>query len=148
LSVGPALWRIGPEFAFDHFEVDGHHAYERQGRYDDALEALDKARMSAGDTVGPASMKAYVEATAGHHVEVARLLGELRARATSTYLPPYSLALVLHGMGESQEALRSLEAGYEQRDVRMVVLGVDPRWDPLRSDPRFVSLLRRTKLGG
>jgi len=44
--------------------------------------------------------------------------------------------------------LRSLEAGYEQRDVRMVFLGIDPKWDSLRTDPRFVSLLRRMKLGG
>jgi serine/threonine-protein kinase len=123
-------------------------AYERQGRYEDALEAFDKARASAGDTVGPAAMTAYVEATAGHRAAAARILGDLRARATRTYVPPYNMALVLHGMGESQEALRSLEAGYEQRDVRMVVLGVDPRWDPLRTDPRFVSLLRRMKLGG
>jgi hypothetical protein len=52
------------------------------------------------------------------------------------------------GMGNSPEALRLLEAGYEQRDVRMVFLGIDPKWDSLRTDPRFVSLLRRMKLGG
>jgi TolB-like protein/Flp pilus assembly protein TadD len=122
-------------------------AYERLGRYEDALAAFDEARESS-ETAGPASMTAYVEATSGHRAEAARILGELRARATSNYVPPYSMALVHHGMGNSPEVLRLLEAGYEQRDVRMVFLGIDPKWDSLRTDPRFVSLLRRMKLGG
>jgi serine/threonine-protein kinase len=139
LEVDPRSWIT---------QVNLGSAYERIGRYEDALAALDKARESNSDTAGPASITAYVQARSGHRAEAVRILGELRAMATSRYVPPYNMAVVLHGMGNSHEALRLLEAGYEQRDVRMVFLGVDPKWDSLRTDPRFQSLLRRMKLSG
>ncbi len=31
----------------------------------------------------------------------------------------------------------------EERDVRLTLLKVDPRWDSFRSDPQFVAILKR-----
>ena len=39
--------------------------------------------------------------------------------------------------------MRWLEKAYEDRDVRMVFLGVEPAWDSLRADLRFIGLLKR-----
>lgn len=36
-----------------------------------------------------------------------------------------------------------LERAYADRDVHMVFLGVDAKWDGLRSDPRFIRLVKR-----
>ncbi|NIN72191.1 MAG: hypothetical protein GTO46_09800 [Gemmatimonadetes bacterium] len=49
-------------------------------------------------------------------------------------------------IGQLEEALTHLELGFERRRPNMVFLGVDPAWDPLRSDPRFKDLLVRLKL--
>ncbi len=45
--------------------------------------------------------------------------------------------------GETEEAMTWLERAYEERDPLLLVVKVDPRMDPLRSDPRFQDLLRR-----
>ena len=34
-----------------------------------------------------------------------------------------------------------LHRAYEARDVNLIYLPVDPRWDPYRDEPRFTSLL-------
>ncbi len=47
---------------------------------------------------------------------------------------------------ERDQALTWLETAYARRRPRMVFLGVDPIWDPLRSDPRFHDLLNRMNL--
>ncbi|CAN5770340.1 hypothetical protein BH20VER1_BH20VER1_22730 [soil metagenome] len=39
-----------------------------------------------------------------------------------------------------------LEKAYEDRDVRLSFFKVDPRWDAIRSDPRFVSIMKRIGL--
>ena len=46
-------------------------------------------------------------------------------------------------IGETEEAMTWLERAYEKRDPGLLTAKIDPRLDPLRSDPRFQDLLRR-----
>jgi hypothetical protein len=71
------------------------------------------------------------------------VLEELLKLSTERYVSPYNIATVYNGLGELDEALAWLERGYEQRDLRMSFLKVEPKWNNLRSDPRFQDLLRR-----
>jgi adenylate cyclase len=49
-------------------------------------------------------------------------------------------------LGKKDEALTWLEKAFTDRDGSMMLLKVDPVFDQLRSDPRFVSLLKRMGL--
>jgi hypothetical protein len=53
------------------------------------------------------------------------------------------MALVHAGLDERDAALQSLERGLQARDVNLVFLAVDPKWDRFRRDPRFLDLLDR-----
>jgi hypothetical protein len=46
-------------------------------------------------------------------------------------------------LGENDEAMQRLEKGYAARDIHMIFLKVDARWDSLRANPHFQDLLRR-----
>ncbi len=61
-------------------------------------------------------------------------------------MPPTSIALVYAGLGEKDEAFAWLEKAYEERSFQLQWLNVEPRWDSLRSDPRFADLIRRIGL--
>ena len=50
------------------------------------------------------------------------------------------------GLGDKDQAFESFEKGYDERPSHMADLKVDPRMKPLRSDPRYQDLLRRTGL--
>ena len=50
-------------------------------------------------------------------------------------------------LGEPDKALDLLERAYEKRDYSIMYLKVHPNLDPLRSDPRFKDLLRRSTRG-
>ncbi len=56
-----------------------------------------------------------------------------------TYLIATNLAMI----GETEEAMTWLERAYEEREPNLLFAKIDPRLDPLRSDPRFQDLLRR-----
>ncbi len=59
-------------------------------------------------------------------------------------LSPYLRAHFYAALGEKDKAFAELNKAYENRDGFVVMyLKVDPRLDPLRSDPRFQDLLRR-----
>lgn len=58
----------------------------------------------------------------------------------------FSLALLYLDSGKKDEAFAWLEKAYERRSFEMIFLAVNPKWDPLHSDPRFADLLRRIGL--
>jgi eukaryotic-like serine/threonine-protein kinase len=61
-------------------------------------------------------------------------------------VPSYYFALVYTGLGDHDQALRYLERAYDERSTVLAYLLIDPRFAPLRNDPRFLALARR--LGG
>jgi len=120
--------------------------YERIGHYDEALEAFRKASEFSRSSSEPVSLIGYTYAVSGRRAEAERSLRELKAIALQRYVPPYYFALLYHGLGNSAEALQWLETAYEDRDVHMVFLGVDPKWDSLRTHAGFIRLLKRMNL--
>jgi hypothetical protein len=45
------------------------------------------------------------------------------------YMPPYAVALVHAGLGDTERALEWLERAYTERDVHLIFLVVDPKWE-------------------
>ncbi len=88
-------------------------------------------------------MTGYVWALAGDAAKARAVLEELKSLSTEHYIPPHSVAVVYLGLGARDEAFAWLEKAYEDHDVRLQFLKVDPKWDSFRSDPRFVAFIRR-----
>jgi len=85
-------------------------------------------------------------ANAGKTKEARAVLDELLKLSVGRYVPPYNFAVVYNALGESGKAIDYLEKGYEQKDVRMVFLKVEPQWNNLRSELRFLDLMKRMRL--
>jgi hypothetical protein len=49
-------------------------------------------------------------------------------------------------LGENEQAFAWLDKAYEEHDMWLATLKVEPKWDSLRSDPRFQELERRVGL--
>jgi tetratricopeptide (TPR) repeat protein len=60
--------------------------------------------------------------------------------------PPWVISAWYLFAGDYEKAIDWLEKGYDVHHPQMPYIGADPRWDPLRSDPRFQDLLRRMNL--
>jgi DNA-binding winged helix-turn-helix (wHTH) protein/TolB-like protein/Flp pilus assembly protein TadD len=133
-------------FWITHIELG--KTYERAGRYSEALESFQKAEELSGGTSETASLMGFTYAMAGRRAEATRILQSLKARMNERYVPPYHLALIYAALGDRAETLRWLDRAYHEKDVHMVFLGVDPKWDGMRGQPQFDSLLGKMKLGG
>jgi eukaryotic-like serine/threonine-protein kinase len=82
---------------------------------------------------------------AGQAGKAQSLLADLESRSKQTYVPPFFLALLPTALGQYEKAIRLLQKGFEERDVFMESLQIEPLLDPLRSDPRFQALLDKMK---
>ena len=58
----------------------------------------------------------------------------------------YHVAAIYGALGDTDEAFEWLDRAYEERSPWIGYMNVDPRLDPLRSDPRFDALLRKARL--
>lgn len=120
--------------------------YELQGDLNKALGLYEKAT-NIGQTTIRQSMVARIYALTGRTGEARKILNELIAVRQRQYIQAYPLALIHLAFNEKEEALKLLEAAYEERGIQIQgntgSLQADKRLDPLRNDPRFQALLAK-----
>jgi len=66
--------------------------------------------------------------------------------ASQGHLRSYHVAIDYALLGDREQSLFWLEKAYTDRDSRLLYIALEPRFDHLRSDPRFQDLLRRLHL--
>jgi adenylate cyclase len=88
----------------------------------------------------------YAYAVSGDRSRAMGVLEELRQGSTRRYVSQVWPAIIYLGLGDRQRSLQGLEKAYEARDPWLGGLKVDRIYDPLRSDPRFIELLRKVGL--
>ena len=121
--------------------------YLQKGMFREAIAEIQQAVTSSGGSTISLAVLAHAYASSGNEPEARKILDSLLERARDRYLPSYWIALVYTGFGDVEQALAWLEKAYAERSSWVVWINVEPRFDPLRSEPRFVSLLRRMRLG-
>ena len=135
---------IEPNFWIAHLYLG--KAYEQKRMYSESIAELQKARDFSGDISEPISMMGYVYAVSGRRSEAQQALNELKERSKQRYVPPYDIAMVYVGLGDKEQAFQWLDKAYEDRNQFMTRLKTEPKFDSLRSDPRFADLVRRVGL--
>jgi TolB-like protein/Flp pilus assembly protein TadD len=132
---------VDPEFWIGYMQLG--QVYGQLGRPDLALDAFASAARFSGGNSKAISHRGYVLAKVGRTTEARDVLKTLEAVSRERYVPPYAMALVYAGLGERDAVFEWLDRAYEARDVHLIFLTVDPKWDPYRADPRFGALLAR-----
>ena len=88
------------------------------------------------------SFLGYALARSGNREAARTELARMLLQSKDRWISPYSVALVYDGLDDHEQALTWLERGVEQRDPRMVFMLVEPKWNSLRSEPRFKKIMR------
>lgn len=117
----------------------------QSGFYEEAIAELQKA----ADLLPLDNCLSYLGnayALAGRKGDAKRLAKELEELSKRRYVSPVAIARIYAGLGEKEPVFNWLRKGYEDRSDHMLLLGIDPLFDNVRSDPRFTDLLRRMGL--
>ncbi len=118
----------------------------QRGRFDEAIAAHRRAVERSHDTPFTLAELARAVALAGRHEEARDILARLDRIGERRYVPPYEVEGVYLGMGEVETAFVLLDRAYADRVHSLTFLAVDPRFDSVRKDQRFVDLARRVGL--
>ena len=88
----------------------------------------------------------YTYGISGNIEEAEKTLVEMDKLSSKRFVSSYHAAMIYAGLGEKEKALELLKLSLEQRSVWLTYIKVDPFWDNLRSDPRFIELVKKVGL--
>jgi TolB-like protein/Tfp pilus assembly protein PilF len=117
------------------------YSYAGKGEFKEAIAAYQEA-VRLGDQ--STSIQVYLGAAyagAGERAKAQAIL--TRLQNTKEYVSQGELAALYTALGDKDAAFASLESAYQDHDLQLQFLKVDPSFDALRDDPRFADLLRR-----
>jgi TolB-like protein/DNA-binding winged helix-turn-helix (wHTH) protein/Tfp pilus assembly protein PilF len=113
---------------------------------EEAIPVLEEAAAASGRSPGVISALIWADAHAGRRADALRLLGELKKRRQTGYVPAGAFVNAYLGLGDKDEAFAWFERAYEEQSNILIYIKVFPLYDPLRGDPRFQDLVRRVGL--
>jgi tetratricopeptide (TPR) repeat protein len=119
---------------------------EGKGEYTDAVAALEKAHELSGGMPFTLGFLAYVMGRAGRVREARKMLEQAGSSAEKGYFPPSVFVLGHIGLGEWDAVFDWLEKTIDVRDPLAMPIKSYPFLDPVRSDPRYRSLLKKMNL--
>jgi tetratricopeptide (TPR) repeat protein len=131
-SYGPALARMAD-------------SYEEWAKYDQAFAAVQKLQQITEDRKAWLRPLGRLYARTGRQREALEITRILQVDPGNAGGHLFALAVIYSALGDRDRAIAALEEGVQTRSLLPVVF-MDPQLDPLRSDPRFQQLLRRTGL--
>ena len=134
-----------PNFSVAHWGMG--LAYEQKGMLTEAIAELEKAdAISKHGSVNTLASLGHAYAIAGQQSKAQKILLEMDARSKQQPISRYQFALIFTGLGEKDRAFTALEKAFGEKSTLLTYVKMDPRFDPIRSDPRFADLLRRMGL--
>src|SRR5262245_31368076 len=120
--------------------------YDLQGKYNESVPEFQKALSLSPASTLIKSELGYAFAKSGRREDALRVLDELQRSSGQRRASPFHFALIYVGLGEKDRAIELLNKACDERAERLVWLRVDPRFDPLRQDPRFYEIMIRMGL--
>lgn len=121
-------------------------ACEQKQDYPGAIAALKEAA-SFSDATFITGGLGHAYGISGRREEALKELDKIeQQRSAGKFVTAYDLAVIRLGLGEREEAFTLLKEALDERSSWIPYLGLDPRLDPLRDDPRFKELVRKAGL--
>jgi TolB-like protein/tetratricopeptide (TPR) repeat protein len=117
--------------------------FVKQGRFADAIEMFQEDLERHGPNGETLSNLAWGYAMVGDSARARAILAQMDERGIRP--PAWRMAYVHAGLADKDNAFEWLERAFTERRALFQFVK-DPRFDPIRQDPRFREFLRRMKL--
>ena len=135
---------MDPSFPLQYYWLG--RSYLEKGMLEQAVEMFEKATTFPMIHTMATGALGYAYAISGEIDKAQKSLDQLNTLSKEKYVDPYYISLIYLGLGEKDRVFEFSEKAYEGRSMYILGLKVDPFYDDLGSDPRFVELLMKMRL--
>jgi tetratricopeptide (TPR) repeat protein len=121
-------------------------AYSQKQMYADAITLLRPAKAETQNWPPIVAELAYATARAGNVAAARAFVAELHTLSKERFVDPYLFAVTAIGLGDRDQTFVYLNDAVEARSSWVPWLKLEPKWDSLHGDPRFIELLKKVGL--
>ncbi|MDE1853443.1 MAG: alpha/beta fold hydrolase [Thaumarchaeota archaeon] len=134
---------LEPDSAYLHKGLA--ETYALQSMADKATSEIERALAISGRSALYVDSAAVVYALSNREQKSREILAEVERSRSGSFVPSYGRAAAYASLGQKEKAIRLLQRAYDDHSW-LIWVGVDPLFDPLRTEPEFQSLLRKMNL--
>jgi serine/threonine protein kinase len=116
--------------------------YAQTGSISEAIVEAQKG-VQLSDSPLARGVLGYSYATAGKKSEARKIAADLQGHFDERFVCPFEIGTIYIRLGEKEESFRWLDRAYEERSICISGMKFDPRLDPIRSDPRYDTMVRK-----
>ena len=140
MTAGERALQLDPTFAFGEPLLAA--LYREMGRFDDAIALYKKSQ----DISGRVPFGLAITYGKMNRQQEAKEILQAACASRGGYTPGDAIAHVHVVLNEHEQAIRELQRAYEQHSSSLHFIGIAPEFVPLRSDQRFISIVKRIGL--
>jgi len=118
----------------------------QRGDLDESGAALQRAIQLSPQSPRMHSALGRTLAMSGKMKDALRIMSDLHELSKRRYVSPFELASIHFAVGQVDEGFEWLTRAFQDRCFELVAIKVDPRFDSIRDDPRFVALFNQLGL--
>ena len=116
---------------------------EQRKDFDESAAAFQRAVYLSPQTPRMHGALGRTFALAGRKKQALEVLKKLETYAKERYVSPLEFAWIQFALGDIDLGFRWMQKALEDRSFDLISIKVDPRFDPLKGDPRFETIARR-----
>ena len=134
---------LAPGFWFPH--IFAASAYIAKGMNSEAIAEAHRATELAPAQTLSLAYEGYILGRSGKSDEARAIIDKLLklSQEPGRWVPPYHLATVYNGLGNTDETIVWLNKALAQHDPKLAFLKIDRTWNNLRNDSRFQEVVKR-----
>ena len=118
----------------------------KESHHDQGVAQIEKAVALENDNPMILSALGWAYGIAGRKKEAQQILIRLKEMSRDRYISGFLFAKIYAGLGDKNRAFEYLEKAYQQHAMSLAVIFTDETVENLRSDPRFLQLLKKINL--
>jgi TolB-like protein/DNA-binding winged helix-turn-helix (wHTH) protein/Flp pilus assembly protein TadD len=130
--------QMDPNFLLAHYDLINIYLYQQ--KYAEAADHAHKAVELAPRSLWAQGLLGVAYALNGQRDEARKVMVSIQQSPHSKDAAS-SLAMIATYLGDKDAAFHWLQVARAERSGSLILMKIVPYWDPLRSDPRFASLL-------
>lgn len=132
---------MDPNFGPAHLVLG--QAYEQKRMLKEAAAEFQRAATLGGEASMYLASLAHALGIGGRRSDAARVVHKMVEQSQVQFVSSYDLALACLGLGDKARVFELLSKAIDEHSPRAAFIKVDPRFDELRTDPRFRAVLLR-----